>query len=65
MFEEAPSTSHIDLENETSLPAQNVLEARYRRIKWWRGVNRRMSIAGFLVIGAVIALSVVGVQQQW
>jgi hypothetical protein len=64
-FEEGQSTSHVELELESSLPTQRVLEIRYRRIQWWRSINRRMSIVGFLVIGAVIALSVVGTRQQW
>lgn len=33
--------------------------------RWWRRLNRYMSIIGLLVIGAVIALVVVGVRQRW
>ncbi|EKJ67923.1 hypothetical protein NXS19_003254 [Fusarium pseudograminearum] len=32
---------------------------------WWRRVNRGMSIIGLLILGAIIALSVVGVKQRW
>lgn len=32
---------------------------------WWRRVNRGMSIVGLLILGAIIALSVVGVKQRW
>ena len=33
--------------------------------RWWRRLNRYMSVVGLLVIGAVIALVVVGVRQRW
>jgi hypothetical protein len=32
---------------------------------WWRKVNRGMSIIGLFILGAIIALSVVGVKQRW
>ncbi|KAF4972567.1 hypothetical protein FZEAL_9569 [Fusarium zealandicum] len=32
---------------------------------WWRKVNRGMAILGLLVLGAIIALIVVGVKQRW
>jgi hypothetical protein len=32
---------------------------------WWRKVNRGMSVIGLLIIGAIIALIVIGVQQRW
>ncbi|KAF5663667.1 hypothetical protein FHETE_7372 [Fusarium heterosporum] len=32
---------------------------------WWRKVNRGMSIIGLLILGAIIALSVIGVRQRW
>ncbi|KAI9147915.1 hypothetical protein HJFPF1_11733 [Paramyrothecium foliicola] len=63
--QEAQSTSHIDFETNLSTSAQGLSEARYRHIQWWRSVNRGMSIVGVLVIAAIIALSVVGVRQQW
>ena len=33
--------------------------------RWWRRLNRYMSVVGLLVIGAVVALVVVGVRQRW
>jgi hypothetical protein len=35
-------------------------ETRYASARWWRNLNRVMSVVGLLIIGAVIALAVVG-----
>jgi hypothetical protein len=35
-------------------------ESRYASARWWRNLNRVMSVVGLLIIGAVIALAVVG-----
>ncbi|ERS97164.1 uncharacterized protein SPSK_02146 [Sporothrix schenckii 1099-18] len=40
-------------------------EARYQSAKWWRTLNRVMSVFGLLILGAVAALVVVGVRQGW
>ncbi|KAK3368047.1 hypothetical protein B0H63DRAFT_66953 [Podospora didyma] len=40
-------------------------ETRYESARWWRNLNRLMSILGLLIIGAVIALVVVGAKQGW
>ncbi|KAL2020265.1 hypothetical protein VTK56DRAFT_8589 [Thermocarpiscus australiensis] len=40
-------------------------EARYESARWWRNLNRLMSVVGLLIIGAVVALAVVGVRHQW
>lgn len=40
-------------------------ETRYESARWWRNLNRVMSMVGLLVIGAVIALVIVGVRQGW
>jgi hypothetical protein len=40
-------------------------ETRYESARWWRNLNRVMSIVGLLIIGAVVALAVVGVKQRW
>lgn len=40
-------------------------EARYNSARWWRNLNRGMSVFGLLLLGAAIALIVVGVEQQW
>ncbi|KAI2612286.1 uncharacterized protein GGS25DRAFT_113587 [Hypoxylon fragiforme] len=40
-------------------------ESRYQSARWWRNVNRFMSVAGLLILGAVAALVVIGVRQNW
>ncbi|KAK0623450.1 hypothetical protein B0T14DRAFT_494930 [Immersiella caudata] len=46
-------------------PARVIDETRYESARWWRGLNRAMSIVGLLIIGAIVALVVVGFQQGW
>lgn len=65
-MEEGPgSTSQLDVRS--SHPRHSTLphELYYEGARWWRRLNRYMSVVGLLVIGAVIALVVVGVQQRW
>ncbi|KAL2271684.1 hypothetical protein VTJ83DRAFT_1055 [Remersonia thermophila] len=40
-------------------------ETRYESARWWRNLNRAMSVVGLLLIGAVVALAVVGARQGW
>jgi ABC-type multidrug transport system permease subunit len=40
-------------------------ESRYESARWWRNLNRIMSVIGLLIIGAVVALAVVGVRERW
>ncbi|KAK0621303.1 hypothetical protein B0T17DRAFT_508667 [Bombardia bombarda] len=40
-------------------------ETRYASVRWWRNLNRVMSVVGLLIVGAIIALAVVGVRQGW
>lgn len=42
-----------------------VAESRYASARWWRNLNRGMSVVGLLIIGAVVALAVVGVRSGW
>ena len=63
--EHDPSTSNLDLRQKSSYHAPSVNETVYSSARWWRNVNRIMSIVGLLVLGAVIALIVVGVRQRW
>lgn len=61
------STSHLDLEQGTNIKKEvDEVRASYRdREKWWRMINRYMSIIGVFMIGAVVALTITGTQQQW
>jgi hypothetical protein len=40
-------------------------ETKYESARWWRNLNRGMSIIGLLIIGAVVALAIIGVRQGW
>lgn len=37
---------------------------RFLSARWWRNLNRIMSVVGLLVIGAIIALSIIGYWQN-
>ncbi|OTB08471.1 hypothetical protein M426DRAFT_7785 [Hypoxylon sp. CI-4A] len=54
-------------DQEESLRRRVVLvdDSRYLSARWWRNVNRFMAIAGLLILGAVAALVVIGVRQNW
>lgn len=58
-------TSHSNFGYDPSRIVLVVDEARYNSARWWRNLNRGMSIVGLILIGAAIALIVVGVKQQW
>ncbi|KAL2754684.1 hypothetical protein ACRALDRAFT_2029034 [Sodiomyces alcalophilus JCM 7366] len=53
----------LDGEQACRAPRDDDLE--YRSCRWWRNLNRCMSVLGLLIIGAVIALAVVGVARGW
>ncbi|KAI1478717.1 hypothetical protein F4774DRAFT_150841 [Daldinia eschscholtzii] len=40
-------------------------DARYQSARWWRNINRFMAVAGLIIVGAVVALVVVGVRERW
>ncbi|KXJ94572.1 hypothetical protein Micbo1qcDRAFT_44891 [Microdochium bolleyi] len=40
-------------------------DASYQSARWWRNLNRVMSIIGILVLGAVAALVVIGIKDRW
>jgi hypothetical protein len=64
-----PATPSNDIErndSSTKLDKQNGQDdAVFTSAIWWRKVNRGMSIIGLLILGAIIALIVIGVQQRW
>ena len=51
--------SQTDVE---SLPSFNTFEEsrRWDNGRWWRNVNRGMSVVALMIIGGVIALAIVG-----
>ncbi|EPE29700.1 hypothetical protein GLAREA_00860 [Glarea lozoyensis ATCC 20868] len=40
-------------------------EKRFENAKWWRNLNRWMSVVGFLIIAAIIILVVVSIKEGW
>ncbi|CAJ2505956.1 Uu.00g000860.m01.CDS01 [Anthostomella pinea] len=40
-------------------------DSRFQSARWWRNLNRFMSIVGLLLLGAVAALVVIGLRQNW
>ncbi|TVY19321.1 hypothetical protein LARI1_G002345 [Lachnellula arida] len=40
-------------------------EIRFESAKWWRNLNRWMSVVGLLIIAAVVVLVVIGVREGW
>ncbi len=65
-----PTNHKFEADLESTHPAfrqqQHIVnETRYESARWWRNLNRVMSVVGLLIIGAVVALAVVGVQQGW
>lgn len=65
MTERLSSTSQVHLPREPSHQMFAVQERRHYSARWWRTLNRGMSIIGLLLLGAAVALIVVGVQEQW
>ncbi|KAM0223109.1 hypothetical protein ACHAPA_011618 [Fusarium lateritium] len=62
----APSGDIERNDSSTKLHKQNGQDdAVFTSAIWWRKVNRGMSIIGLLILGAIIALIVIGVQQRW
>ncbi|KAH7632113.1 hypothetical protein B0T09DRAFT_115291 [Sordaria sp. MPI-SDFR-AT-0083] len=46
-------------------PISPIEEARYLSARWWRRLNIGMSFVGLIIIGAVIALAIIGSQEGW
>ncbi|KZL75191.1 serine-rich protein [Colletotrichum incanum] len=55
------------LDEERDLPRRFAAmdETLFQSARWWRALNRYMSVIGLLVVGAIAALVVVGVKQGW
>lgn len=63
--EHGHSQSKQSLRHDHGSQTQLVEDDMHRSAMWWRNVNRGMSIIGLLMLGAVIALIVVGTRQGW
>lgn len=58
-------TSLLDAEGELPRRVAAVDEMHYYSAKWWRNLNRLMALVGLVVIGAIIALIVIGTKEGW
>ncbi|KUI65409.1 hypothetical protein VM1G_00721 [Cytospora mali] len=68
MIERYSSISDLGIrsqEHEFERHIESIDELRYQNARWWRTLNRGMSVIGLLIIGVVIALAVASVKQGW
>ncbi|KAK0375015.1 hypothetical protein CLIM01_07619 [Colletotrichum limetticola] len=65
MAERDPRSSLLDEERDLPRRVAAVDETLFQSARWWRALNRYMSVIGLLVVGAIAALVVVGVKQGW
>ncbi|KAI1074074.1 hypothetical protein F5B20DRAFT_470042 [Whalleya microplaca] len=70
MVERDQSTTELGISSQSDPEpihqrAAPVDDSRYQSARWWRNLNRFMSIIGLLILGAVAALAVIGVRQNW
>ena len=69
MRERDNSTSNLDESNEGPNDYTRQFgpmdEARYESAKWWRNLNRWMSLVGFLIIAAVVSSQLILVKIVW
>ncbi|KAI9766812.1 MAG: hypothetical protein M1840_006287 [Geoglossum simile] len=56
--------SRLDYESMIARDAASIEKGRYERARWWRNVNRVMSVVGLLIIGAIAALTAVAVHMR-
>ncbi|WYZ40338.1 hypothetical protein EsH8_IV_000679 [Colletotrichum jinshuiense] len=65
MAERDHRSSLLDEERDLPRRVAAVDETLFQSARWWRALNRYMSVIGVLVVGAIAALVVLGVQQGW
>ncbi|KAH0490296.1 hypothetical protein TgHK011_001773 [Trichoderma gracile] len=66
MTERIYITGHLDIRMEARHQRQYIhAERLHERLKWWRRVNRRMSIIGGIILSLCVILVAVGAKQQW
>ncbi|OLN81524.1 hypothetical protein CCHL11_10326 [Colletotrichum chlorophyti] len=65
MAERDPRSSLLDEERDRSRRVAAVDETLFQSARWWRALNRYMSVIGILVVGAIAALVILGVKQGW
>lgn len=65
ILERGRGIGHFDPKGKLPFGPGPLDESQYHSARWWRQVNRFMSILGLLIIGAVVALVVIGIRQGW
>ncbi|GJC86869.1 hypothetical protein ColLi_09707 [Colletotrichum liriopes] len=65
MAERGHRSSLLDEEYDVPRRVAAIDETLFQSARWWRALNRYMSVIGLLVVGAIAALVVVGVKQGW
>ncbi|KAG9252754.1 uncharacterized protein F5Z01DRAFT_181807 [Emericellopsis atlantica] len=61
---EHSNTNDLNVAGEPAQKSYLAQETLYHNSRWWRTLNRGMSVVGILLIAAAIALIVLGTQQQ-
>ncbi|KAM7204025.1 hypothetical protein V8F20_003723 [Naviculisporaceae sp. PSN 640] len=65
-FSTTSRSKRPEMFSRSAMPKQRIVdETRFESARWWRNLNRIMSVVGLLIIGAVVALAVVGVREHW
>ncbi|KAL8423408.1 hypothetical protein RB596_003571 [Gaeumannomyces avenae] len=65
MLERDHSQSELGISESLRRQFNEADDVRYQSAKWWRNLNRGMSLVGLVIIGIVVGLVVVGIQQGW
>ncbi|KAL0931602.1 serine-rich protein [Colletotrichum truncatum] len=65
MEERDHRSSLLDEERDLPRRVAAIDETLFQSARWWRALNRYMSVIGLLVVGAIAALVIVGVKQGW
>lgn len=65
MEERDHRSSLLDEERDLPRRVAAIDETLFQSARWWRALNRYMSVIGLVVVGAIAALVVVGVKQGW
>ena len=61
---EHSNTVDLNVAGEPAQKSYLAQETLYHNSRWWRTLNRGLSVVGILLIAAAIALIVLGTQQQ-
>lgn len=68
MFQQDGSATGLGISKEAGAFEARVAsidDTKFQNARWWRNLNRVMSVVGLLLLGTIIALIVVGTRQGW